>query len=339
VREAVARAANRGLFGYALAPPSLDEALMARLATAYGWEVQREWLVWLPGLVFALNLCCQIVGEAGDEVLTAVPIYPPFLSVPVHNDRKLVTVASRYEASQWSLRAEDIDAACTARTRLLLLCNPHNPVGRAYRHEELQAIAEVCRRRNLIVCSDEIHCDLILDPLPHHPLVMVAPDLARQTITLLAPSKTYNLAGLGCSVAVIPDPDLRQRFSRAYRRLDPILSGLAMVAAEAAYREGEPWRQALLTYLRRNRDQVARFVAERLPELGQSHVEATYLAWLDLRGLPTDDPAGLCTRHGLMLSDGRYFRGDGWMRLNFGCPAAILQDGLLRLEAAVASLR
>ena len=224
--------------------------------------------------------------------------------------------------------------ATSAATRLFLLCHPHNPVGRAWSDEELRAFAGFCRRHDLIVCSDEIHCDLILDAERRHlPLACVDDEIARRSITLMAPSKTFNIPGLACAFAVIPDAGLRRRFTGAARGIVPDVNVLGFVAAEAAFREGAEWHRGLIDTLRRNRDRVEAAVAA-MPGLAVTHVEATYLAWIDARGLGVDDPVSFFEAAGVGLSNGADFGLPGWVRLNFGCPGAMLEAALQRMEQA-----
>ena len=321
----------RGDLGYAEPWPALVEAVQAYCQRHYDWRVEADWLVWLPGLVCGINLACRSVDG---EVLTATPVYPPFLSAPGLSGRGLVRVSLREEGGRWSWDFAALEAAVTPATRLLLLCHPHNPVGRAWDADELQALAEFAARHDLVVCSDEIHCDLVLDPERRHvPFARLGEDVARRSITLMAPSKTYNIAGLGCSLAIIPDPALRRRYQAAGRGIVPDVNVLALTACASALLEGEAWRQDLLAVLRANRDRVEAAV-NAMPGLSLGHVEATYLAWIDARGLGVDAPVEFFEAAGVGLSDGRDFGLPGWVRLNFGCAPALLDQALDRMRAA-----
>jgi len=229
-----------------------------------------------------------------------------------------------------------MEAALTPDTRLFVLCHPHNPLGRVWRRDELAAIVDFCRRHDLVLCSDEIHCDLVLDDLPHVPTATLSTEAAARTVTLMSPSKTFNLPGLNFAYAIIPDPGLRGRYLAAGDGLLPFPGCFALTAAEAAYREGGPWHTALLDYLRGNRDLVERVVMEQLGPLTTTHVEATYLAWLDARGLGLPDPARTFREAGVALSDGADFGAPGWLRLNFACPRSTLHEALARMKRAVA---
>ena len=321
----------RGDLGYAEPWPALVEAVQAYCQRHYDWRVEADWLVWLPGLVCGINLACRSVDG---EVLTATPVYPPFLSAPGLSGRGLVRVSLREEGGRWSWDFAALEAAVTPATRLLLLCHPHNPVGRAWDADELQALAEFAARHDLVVCSDEIHCDLVLDPERRHvPFARLGEDAARRSITLMAPSKTYNIAGLGCSLAIIPDPALRRRYQAARRGIVPDVNVLALTACASALLEGEAWRQDLLAVLRANRDRLDAAV-NAMPGLSLGHVEATYLAWIDACGLGVDAPVEFFEAAGVGLSDGRDFGLPGWVRLNFGCAPALLDQALDRMRAA-----
>ncbi len=335
VVDALQRRVAHGVFGYTVPDRKLVDAVLGHLAGRYGWQIDPEWLVWLPGLVCGLNVACRAVGEAGDGVLTTVPIYPPFLSAPLDSDRALQRVPLTQDGARWRLDPQRLEAALTPQSRLLLLCNPHNPTGRVLSAAELEPVGEFCLRHDLILCSDEIHCDLVLEPgLRHRPAATLSPELAARTITLMAPSKTYNLPGLGCSFAVVSDRRLRARVRRAMAGIVPHVNLLGLAATAAAYRHGEPWRQELLKYLRTNRDRV-REVLGGVPGLAVGPVEATYLAWIDARGLGVPDPTEFFETAGVGLSDGREFGAPGFVRLNFGCSRALLEQALERMARAV----
>ena len=321
----------QGVFGYGQPMPSLIEAVQGYLQRHYGWIIEADWLVWLPGLVSGLHVACRSVDGA---VLTATPIYPPFLSAPVISGRPLQRCALACDEHGWHWDKNALLSALTVDTRLLLLCHPHNPVGRCWSRDELLDIAALAERHDLIVCADEIHAGLVLDEdKRHQPFAALAPEIARRTITLMAPSKTFNIPGLGSAFAVIPDAGLRRRFTRAMNGIVPHVNVLGLAATEAACRDCDDWQRELLTVLRRHRDRVQSTV-DRFPGLKMHRVEATYLAWIDVRGLGLRQPARHFEAHGLGLSDGTDFGAPGWLRLNFGCPAQTLDAALARLAEA-----
>jgi cystathionine beta-lyase len=323
-----------GVFGYGGPWPSLTESVLAHLKNEYSWPVDPEWLVWLPGLVTGLNLACRTVEG---DVLTATPIYPPFLSAPHLSGRQLSRFALQEVDGHWQWDKIARKKALTVTSRLFLLCHPHNPVGRCWSREELLDLANFAEENDLIVCSDEIHCGLILDADKRHiPFASLSPEAAKRSITLMAPSKTYNIPGLGCSFAIIPDAQLRQRFERVMLGIVPHVNVLGLAACEAAYRDCAGWHGELIAYLRANRDLVFRTVnAEKGVKMG--HLEATYLAWIDVRELALSHPLAHFEAHGLGLSDGADFGLPGYLRLNFGCPRSTLEEALRRFVAGCRS--
>ncbi|MEZ5278755.1 MAG: PatB family C-S lyase [Opitutaceae bacterium] len=339
IQEALAARLSEGVFGYAGPTPSTIEAAVEAMDRKFEWAIQPEWLVWLPGLVRGLNLACRAVGQPGDSVLTMTPVYGPFLTSPLHADRKRIDVPVLKAGDAWQIDWEALEAAVDTRTRLLLLCNPHNPIGRVYRRNELERLADFSLRHDLIVCSDEIHCELILDPLEHIPWPTLSSGIAERSITLISPSKTFNTAGLACGLAVIPDPRLRSAFKRAGAGILAEVSCFGFTCFEAAWRKGEPWRLALLDHLRANRDRLLDFVRRELPGVTANPIEATYLAWLDISPLGLRNPVTHFESHGIGLSGGREFGGADQVRLNFACPTTTLEQGLQRLKNGVEAAR
>jgi cysteine-S-conjugate beta-lyase len=331
VMEALHRRVAHGIFGYGNPDPQLAEAITAHLEDSFGWSVDPEWIVWLPGLVTGLNVACRSAGRLGSGVVTMVPIYPPFFTAPKCAGRKLQTTQMFFGKNRWQFDQEDLRHVIDDKTALFLLCNPHNPTGRVFTRKELETLAEICLRADLTVCSDEIHCDIVLQPgCRHIPLASIAPEIAQRTITLMAPSKTFNLPGLGCAFAVIGNPKLRLRFKRAMAGIVPHVNVLGFTAAQAAYQYGRPWLNALLDYLRGNRDMVAAAI-QGMGSLRMGPVEATYLAWIDARGTGVSNPSGLFEQGGVGLSDGADFGAPGYVRLNFGCPRSQLSTALDRM--------
>ena len=334
VTEALRACAEHAVYGYARVPESLVEAIRSHLLDSHGWPIEPEWLVFLPGAVAGLNLACRAAGEPGDAVMVITPIYPPFRTAPGFQHRRMITVPSGLVDGRWQLPLEAMEAAVTADTRVLLFCHPHNPLGRVWSATEIAAVVEFCCRHDLVLCSDEIHCDLILDALRHVPAATVSEAGAARTITIMSPSKTFNIPGLQFAFAVVPDPELRRRYRHAgdgFMESD-YPGWFAIAGAEAAYRGGAGWHAELLDYLRGNRDLLERFVAENWPRVRTTHVEATYLAWLDVRDIGLSDPAQACLDAKVALSDGADFGTPGFLRVNFGCPRSTLTEALGRLR-------
>ena len=347
VIEALHRRVDHGVFGYARPTKSTIEAVTAAFETRYGWAIDPAWIVWLPGLVCGLNVTALACSSAGDEILCLTPVYPPFTSAPGNQGRVPVPVPLRLETEavpattgRWLIDWDALEHAVTPRTRVFFLCHPHNPIARVWQTEELVRIAEFCARHGLVLCSDEIHCDLILDPGNRHvTMAKVSPD---RLITLMAPSKTYNMPGLGTSFAIIADPALRARFIRAAAGIVPEVNALGYAACEAAYRDSEPWRQELLTYLRGNRDFLLDVLAREIPELRvEAPIDATYLAWLNVTAMRLSKPVSHFESHGVGLSDGVPFVDSPGrhVRLNFGCSRATLAEALRRMKTAVSAAR
>ena len=329
---------DHGVFGYAQPHEGLHQAIELYLAAQRGVRVPREQIVHLGGLVPALSLAGRAFCQAGEALMTCTPVYPPFIGVHHDGPAALITVDHIETDGRWTFDWATMEAAVTPQTKVFLLCNPQNPLGRAFSRTEVEQLARFCQRHDLVLVSDEIHCDLILDPeaTPHFSALELPDDLRQRTITLLSPSKTWNIAGLGYAFAVIPDDSLRRRFSAQRGHTLSEINALSYYAAEAAYRHGEPWRQQLLAYLRGNRAALDAFVAERMPALKVVPGEATYLAWLDARGMGVDNPAlHFEQKAGLFLSDGAYFGWPGWIRFNFGCPRARMLEGLEKMARAL----
>ena len=340
--DALQQRVTRGLFGYGLSSMQLSELLCERMAERYDWQVTADQIFYLPGLVCGLNVVCRAIGELGDGVLVQTPIYPPFLAAPGNQGRVLQTVPlmpeQHADVLEYQIDYQEFAAAVTERTRLCLLSHPHNPLGRVYRAEELLKLAEICLQRNLVICSDEVHCDLLLDDSTHRPLATLAPEIADRCITLMAPSKTFNLAGLGTSFAIVQNPKLRRQLRTAAQGIVPYVNILGYEAALAAYRDCDDWLQRLCAYLRGNRDYLLSYVAEHLSAIRCTRPEATYLAWLDCRQTGIENPQRyFIDKAKVAFSDGVEFGpgGGGFVRLNFGCPRATLVQGLERIRGVL----
>jgi len=330
-----------GIFGYARPVKSTVDAVVDALQRNYDWKIDPTWIVWLPGLVCGLNITAQAFAQAGEEVLTLTPVYPPFISAPKNSARLSTQAAFVLRDGHWKIDWSALARAVTPRTKIFYLCNPHNPLARVWRREELIRLGEFCAQHHLVLCSDEIHCDLILEPtLRHLPVASLSSEISARTVTLMAPSKTYTVPGLGTSFAIISDPALRAQFIRATAGVVAEVTALGFTACEAAYRDSEAWRQALLTYLRGNRDFLLDYLARELPGIRiEAPIEATYLAWLNLEALHLEDPVAHFETHGVGLSEGTYFGAPKghYVRLNFGCPRATLAEALHRMKIALAA--
>ena len=336
--EALQQRAVHGVFGYTIPPQSTVEATIEYLHAHHGATATPEQIVWFPGLVPALTVACRAFVQPGENVLTCTPVYPPFLSAPEFAGVELRKVDLAETNGVWDLDFEALEAAVTPRTKLFILCNPHNPIGRVFPESTIARLAGFCRRHQLVLVSDEIHCDLVLDNVPHTSGLKFANSDGPPVIAMFAPSKTFNLAGLACALVVVPDAATRRTFQRAARGLITEVNAFGYTGCEAALRHGWPWRDQLLDTLRANRDHLENFIATSLPGIRTWHVEATYLAWLDARRLNLPNPVKFFEDHGVGLSDGIPFGAPpGFLRLNFGCPRAQLDEALQRMARAIAT--
>lgn len=344
VIEALRRRVELGLYGYALPPAELREVIQERLERLYGWRVSAEEILFLPGVVSGFNQACLAVGRPGDAVLVEPPIYPPMLTAPGNTGRTCSEVPLvEGPGGHYEHDFEAFEAAITDRTSIYLLCSPHNPVGRAFTRAELERLAEICLRHDVVICSDEIHGDIVFSGHPHIPTASLAPEVARRTITLFAPSKTFNIPGLSCSVGVIQNTELRERFEEAGRGIVPHVNLMGYTAALAAYRDGGPWLEALLVYLEQNREALLAYLAEHMPAIRCCRPEATFLAWLDCRraGIPGNPQEFFMEHARVALGDGEHFGtgGQGFLRLNFACPRSTLLEALGRMRRALEQVR
>ncbi len=343
VVDALAHRVEHGVFGYPGENERLTSAIQDWLAVRFNWRVSLESLILIPGVVKSFNLASHALrGPDGGGVLVQTPVYYPFLSAPENAgmQRQEMQLTLCPDGS-YEIDFEEFEASITDETRLFILCNPHNPVGRVFRQEELERMAQICIRHGVTICSDEIHGDLVFSGQRHIPVASLDPEIAAHTITLMAPSKTFNLAGLECSFAVIENPDLREKFVGAKQGLVGWVNLMGQTAALAAYREGQEWLDQLLVYLEANRDYLYDYVNTQLPGVSMAKPEGTYLAWLDCRkaGIEGNPQAFFLERAKVALNDGPKFGqgGEGFVRLNFGCPRSLLTDGLDRMKAALHS--
>lgn len=342
--EAVTRAlsarAAHPVYGYTVHPEGLFESLASWLKTRHGWEVEREWVMMCPGVVPSLHAAVMAFAQPGEGVIVQPPVYFPFFSCVTHTGRNLVRNPLRVEGGRYVIDFDHLEQCAASGARLLLLCSPHNPVGRVWRTDELHRVLEIARRYGLIVLSDEIHADLVYPGRKHTPLSTLAVD-SDAVITAVAPSKTFNIPGLGLSALIVRNPEHRAALHHVFELLHVSTSNpFSVVAFEAAYREGGPWLDHLLSYLDGTRRAVSSFLQERLPAIRLIEPEGTYLLWLDCRALGMDDKE---LRHFFIyhskvgMNPGTVFGegGSGFMRMNIGAPRRIIMKALERIEQAL----
>ncbi len=337
VHHALMERMQHPALGYTIAGDSVVEATLEHLKQSYGWTVDPEWLVWLPGVVSGLSNACRAWGEAGDHMITSSPIYYHFLGIAEPAGRELVDVPLREKDNHWSFDIPALEkAAANPRAKLLMLCSPHNPVGRLFDAEELQAVMAIARQYDLVVVSDEIHDGIVLDEeRAFIPTAVACPEDTDRLVTLMSPSKMYNLAGNNCSYAIISDPTLRAQFNYHAKGAIPPATPLSYVALEASYRHCDEWRDQLLEYLRGNRDLLQTSV-DKLDGLRMPRLEATYLAWIDISNLRLNDAPTWFEQHArLGFSPGEPFGDANYIRINLACSRTTLREALNRFEQAV----
>ena len=338
VIDALQQRIAHGVFGYSRPSPRLIELIIERMQQRYSWKIEPEWLLCMPGVVPGLNFGIKAWCRPDQHVITPNPVYYPFFHAPEYNNRPVSLLPMQLVNDRW-LPDFDTFEQQAKTADVFLLCNPHNPGGTVFTREELQRIADIAIRNDLVVISDEIHCDLLLEPnVKHIPFASLSPEAAARSAVLMAPSKTFNIAGLCSSFAIIPDSRLRFKLQQAMRGLMADNNLLGLVAAEAAYEHGEEWLQAQLDYLRENRDLVTRTLGH-LPGVKIAKLEATYLAWIDVSGLQLDDPIAIFEAGGVGLSPGAQFGDKRFVRLNFGCSRPLLQQALERMVKVIQSAR
>lgn len=337
IRTAITARLDHPVLGYAHPWPSLNLAVVEGIARDHAWQIAPEWIVWLPGVIPGFNLACRLAGEPGAGILAFPPVYPPILAAPANHERRLIRSHLVETEGHWGIDWEHFASLDHHAIRLLMLCNPHNPVGRVWTREELLRLGRYADHHDWLICSDDIHCGLVLDAQStYRPIAALDESLAQRTITLMAPSKTWNIPALSTAFAIIPNAQLRQQFILAGQGLISSPNLLGLVATEAAYRHGDPWRQALLGYLRENARLVTDNIAS-MPGLRSAPVEATYLAWIDCRELNQARPQRFFELHGVGLSDGKDFGMEGYVRLNFACSRSLLSQALSRMQAALSA--
>lgn len=340
VSHAIMARAAHPVFGYTLAVDSVYDALIRWLKNRHGWEVQREWIILSPGVVPSLHAAALAFAQPGAGVIVQPPVYYPFFSAVTETDRKLLLNPLRLEAGRYRIDFDHLDRCASQGAQLLMLCTPHNPVGRVWSEDELQTVLDIARRHGLTILADEIHHDLIFPGSRHVPLQRLAGEDAN-IVTAVAPSKTFNIPGLGLSALVVPNPQQRAALRKAFALLHVGASNpFSLVAFEAAYREGEPWLDALLAYLTQTRDVAAHYLAENLPQIKLIQPEGTYLLWLDCRELGMNDgelkkffihQAKVGMNPGTVFGEG----GSGFMRMNIGTSRLLVKEALARIRQAL----
>jgi cysteine-S-conjugate beta-lyase len=340
VLKALRERVDHGVFGYNVRPTELSEVISDRLKRLYDWDVEPRHIVYIPGVVTGFNLASRMLANDQGSVLVQTPVYPPILAAAGNSGMQQRSM--KLPVPQNGTQILDIDefaATIDDTSRVFILCNPHNPLGYVFTRNELEAMAEECLRHDTVICSDEIHSDLVFDGAEHIPIAALAPEIAQNTITLMAPSKTYNIAGLHCSVAVIQNEALRRQFLSARAGLVPEVGLMGFTAAMAGYRHGDDWLREVMAYLKKNRDLAVDYVNTQMPGVRVHKPDATYLTWLDCRKaqLPGGPHRFFLDQAGVALNNGADFGpgGDGFVRLNFGTRRTLLLQALERMRTAL----
>jgi cysteine-S-conjugate beta-lyase len=337
ILRAIEARVTHGVFGYTLEPESYFQAALSWLRRRHGWEVRREWVTPSPGVMASVSSSILAFSAEGDKVVVQPPVYHPFEQRIAANRREVLRNPLILEGERYRMDLEGLERSADERTRLLILCSPHNPVGRVWEREELERLVSICARRGIVIVSDEIHHDLVMEGFRHVPLASLSEAAASISVTLTSVTKTFNLAGLGSSLAIVPSPRLRAAMARVEEALWPgVPNALAVTAAEAAWTEGEAWLEELVAFIGANHARLRQGLRELVPLARLGTLEGTYLAWIDLRELGMPD--GEVTRRlrevgGVWLDEGRKFGpgGEGRQRLNLACPRAMLDDAIGRI--------
>jgi cysteine-S-conjugate beta-lyase len=343
ILQAMHRRIDHAVFGYSRPSRMLSQALQQRMMRLYGWQLAEPDISFIPGIVSGLNIAFQAYAAPGKGIVAQPPVYFHFLRDPAQHGRILQDVPLAYTGDSYEIDFDRLDSSISDQTRVFALCNPHNPAGRVFTRAELEKIADICLRRRLIICSDEIHCDLVFPPFRHIPIATLSPEVEAKTVTLMSPSKTYNIAGLDCGYALIKNPELRKRWREVSSGIVPAVNILGHTAALAALQEGGEWLEQVLIYLQNNRDFLSKFLLDKMPALRMCRVEATYLAWIDCRlaGIEGNPSEFFLKKAQVALSDGSEFGkgGENFVRLNFACTRKLLAEALERMKSAVDSLQ
>ncbi|MCX6326035.1 MAG: PatB family C-S lyase [Bacteroidia bacterium] len=336
---------NHEIYGYSFRPPEYFLSIIDWLERRHNWKVEKEWICFSPGIVPALNLCTMAFTHPGDKIIVQPPVYFPFFSAAESHDRKLIHNRLTEQDGKWVMDYKSLIDAIDGDTKMIIISNPHNPVGRVWTPDELNKLADICLKNNILIISDEIHCDLVLPGFSHTPFAKLSEKIAEITITCIAPSKTFNLAGLSTSSIIISNPVLRKSFNRIVENLHVGGGNIfGTVASIAAYSHGHQWLDALLDYIDHNIDFVENYCRKMIPEIVPVQPEATYMIWLDCRkfGMTGKELQNFfVNKAGIGMNEGSTFGrgGEGFMRMNIATTHQTVIRAMEQIEKAVSSLR
>lgn len=345
IMDSIERRNSHGVFGYTTRPESLHESVVNWMKTRHEWDIKKEWLLYSPGVVTSLNLATMFFTEPGDSIIIQSPVYPPFYAAVENHDRIVASNSLVEKDGSYSIDFEDLEKKMADGCKTMILCSPHNPVGRVWTRDELERIGALCEKYGVLLVSDEIHSDLIYPEYRHISIATISKYVEQNSITCIAPSKTFNIPGLSLSAVIIPNPELRARFQRAIDSVGISMSNVfGITAMEAAYTHGEEWLDSLIPYLKGNLIYLLEFFDRYIPEIKVVRPQGTYLVWLDCRGLNMDGETlhrFIAQEAGVGLVKGVDFgsEGEGFMRMNIACPRPTLEEGLERIHKAVKKWR
>lgn len=339
IQEAIERYKLSKIYGYAAPREELAEVIIDRFKRLYDWDIKREWIVWVPSVVSSLYITANLISFEPYSVMTSVPVYQPFLGAAQAGRRKLNPVNLKVGENGWEMDFEEMKQKTTPDTKLYILCNPHNPTGRMYSREELNTLGDFCLKNGIVICSDEIHADIILDPEKRHiPIASISDDIAMNTISLYSSAKAFNTPGLNAGFAIIPNPELRNRFVKEKDHVVPYMGFLGGETTIAAFKDSGQWLKDALIYLKQNHD----FLFEEINSISGLKMyksEGTYLAWIDYSGLGIENFADLLEKNGVGVMEASIFGGENHIRLNFATQLTLLEEAVLRIRKAVEGLR
>ena len=343
--ESLQKRLEHPIYGYSFRSTEYFQSMIRWIKSRHNWSVEKEWISFCPGIVPALNFCTLAFTQTGDNIIVQPPVYFPFFSAAESHGRNLIYNRLTESEGTWSMDFDSLARGIDSKTKMIIISNPHNPVGRVWTPEELTRLADICLKQNIVIISDEIHCDLILPGFTHTPMASLSEEIAENTVTLIAPSKTFNIAGLSTSSVIIQNPVLRKSFNRIVENLH-IGNGniFGNMASIAAYSHGHEWLDSLLDYIDNNVEFVKNYCSKMIPEIIPVQPEATYMIWLDCRklGMSGKDLQNFfVTKAGIGMNEGSTFGpgGEGFMRMNIGATHQTVMRAMEQIEKAIASIR
>ncbi|WP_313755581.1 MalY/PatB family protein [Tissierella sp.] len=341
ILDAMKKTIDHGIIGYDDKPDSFYESIINWVKDRYNWEIKKEWLVFTPGVVPGLGISIKSFSKEGDKVIIQPPVYPPFYRVIENNNRRVVENSLIYKENKYIMDIDDLEKKIDKDVKMAMICSPHNPVGRVWKKEELEVFGNLCLKNNIIMISDEIHCDLTFSDYKHIPLASISDEFANNTITFMAPSKTFNIAGLFASVAIIPNEKLRKLYNDTIENMEIThTNGFSIIGFEAAYKYGRNWLNQAIRYIEDNADFAVDYINKNIPEVKTYKPDGTFLMWLNFNSLgKTSEEINelLINKGKVQLNNGAAFgtAGEGFFRLNIGCPREVLKEGLDRIKKAI----